>query len=143
MKISLRTIAVLVAFTALIIALVISNRRAYLAETEFGNGDSAIFYMQNGVTLDLSGRTEQSAKDEVQGAAYRILCNPKYDTIFNAISPQIRLDISKVRDDIYQVSCEPIGHVRKADEALVSEYREELYKYFEQHSEMVRSKREK
>ena len=143
MKITLRSIAVLFVIVGLSIAVVVANYRAYRAETEFGKGDSCTFYMTSGVMLDLSNRTEQSAKDEIQGAAYRILCQPKYAPIFNAISPQIRLKFSRVRDgNVYQLTCEPLGLKRKSDIALVNEYREELYEFLERHSREVEFRNE-
>ena len=129
MKFSLRTVIVLVAFVSLAVAVVASNWRAYLAESEFGRGDSFVFNIGTAVELQGSAEEKQVAMDRIQGAAYRILCQDRYDPIFNAISPQIRLRFSQMEGDKYELDCMPIGHVKKSDEYLVEQYRQELYDF--------------
>lgn len=140
MRISVRTLAITIAFASLIIAIVVANQRAYEAESEFGNGDSWVFSIGTTVTLDPSINSEQAAKDEIQGAAFRILCNPKYDSIFNAIAPQIRLEFHPLGENRYELHCSPIGRVKKSNEALVNDYRDELYQYIRQYSAKVAAK---
>ena len=140
MRISIRTLAITIAFASLIIAIVVANQRAYEAESEFGNGDSWVFYIGTTVTLDLSTKNEQAAKDEIQGAAFRILSKPKYDPIFNAIAPQIRLEFQPSGKGRYELHCKPIGRVKKSNETLVNDYRDDLYQYIRQYSTKAASK---
>ena len=140
MRFSLRALAFTIAFASLIIAIVVANQRAYEAESEFGDGDSWVFSIGTTVTLDPSAKSEQAAMDEIQGAAFRILCKPKYDPIFNAIAPQIRLEFHPLGEARYDLDCRPIGRVKKSNESLVNDYRDEFYQYIRQYSAKAAAK---
>lgn len=128
MKLSLRTIAILIAFVALALTAIVSNQRAYEAESKIGKGDSWSFNV--GIDgLDCGDRSPESVQDEIQGAAYRILGQPEYESIFFAIAPQIKFEFESQSNGTFNLNCESIGRVRKSDQPLVRQYREELYDY--------------